>query len=272
MKKTSLQKRGFSLIELLVVIAILLILLAILAPFIRNAVARAKMIRCAANLRNIGMALQLYCNDNRGIMPGQGSSATESWAADPRPTSLSADTAWFNCLPPYVGEVELYEHWKNKRMPRPGDQSIFICPAAKKEPKLEGDPRTYYCSYPQNLWIEAANRGRNGKDPNVRLGEFLRISDIENATAFAVWADGPTGVWNGREGWRFAHTHAKYMAESSVDSFRHAGRANICFADGHVESFYKEDIHHEDMATGKGKYMNYGGVQWNPSNPNLHGW
>lgn len=58
------QKRGFTLIELLVVIAIIAILAAILFPVFAKARQRAKESSCLSNLKQIGMAVNMYAGDN----------------------------------------------------------------------------------------------------------------------------------------------------------------------------------------------------------------
>ncbi len=57
-------KKGFTLIELLVVIAIIAILAAILLPLLTRAQQQAKMTNCLANLKQIGLAVQMYLQDN----------------------------------------------------------------------------------------------------------------------------------------------------------------------------------------------------------------
>ena len=53
----------------------------------------------------------------------------------------------------------------------------------------------------------------------------------------------------------------------SGDAFRHNGKANICFADGHAASFDKDAIYDSSMGD---LYSNYGAIQWNPDR-NLDG-
>jgi prepilin-type N-terminal cleavage/methylation domain-containing protein len=60
---------GFTLIELLVVIAIISLLVSILLPSLRQAVALAKRTVCSSNLHQIGIALQFYAEDNNGAFP-----------------------------------------------------------------------------------------------------------------------------------------------------------------------------------------------------------
>jgi prepilin-type N-terminal cleavage/methylation domain-containing protein/prepilin-type processing-associated H-X9-DG protein len=60
---------GFTLIELLIVIAILALLAAILFPVFAQARERARQTACVSNLRQIGLAAQLYTQDYDGSLP-----------------------------------------------------------------------------------------------------------------------------------------------------------------------------------------------------------
>src|ERR1700735_4389049 len=60
---------AFTIIELLVVIAIMAILMSILLPAAEHVRHQAYIDKCASNLRQIGLALTLYENDNAGNYP-----------------------------------------------------------------------------------------------------------------------------------------------------------------------------------------------------------
>ena len=62
------RNHGFTLIELLVVIAIISILAGMLLPALARAKEQGKRARCLNNLRQIGIGMTLYANDNKDVL------------------------------------------------------------------------------------------------------------------------------------------------------------------------------------------------------------
>jgi prepilin-type N-terminal cleavage/methylation domain-containing protein len=74
-------RSGFTLIELLVVIAIISILAALVLPVLQSAKEKARQGVCLSNLRQMGLAVQMYGDDNNGFLPfgDNWPSATENY-------------------------------------------------------------------------------------------------------------------------------------------------------------------------------------------------
>jgi len=64
-----MNKRGFTLVELLVVIGIIALLISILLPSLNRARQAANSVACQSNLRQIGQAMMMYQNANKGSYP-----------------------------------------------------------------------------------------------------------------------------------------------------------------------------------------------------------
>ena len=60
---------AFTLVELLVVIAIISVLAAMLMPALENAIESARSVQCISNLKNIGLNVNYYADDNKEYFP-----------------------------------------------------------------------------------------------------------------------------------------------------------------------------------------------------------
>ncbi|MFH0964012.1 MAG: DUF1559 domain-containing protein [Planctomycetota bacterium] len=72
--------RAFTLIELLVVMTIIALLIGLLLPALARAREEARKTQCRSNLRQVGMGMILYANDNKGYFPALGGISNNAYA------------------------------------------------------------------------------------------------------------------------------------------------------------------------------------------------
>lgn len=99
--RASPTSRGFTLTELLVVLAIIGALAAIAFPIGRSVIAKSRSAACLSNLRQIGVALESFLQDNAQTMPdiaaGRKSKADDTPVLETVLASYLPDPEAFHC-------------------------------------------------------------------------------------------------------------------------------------------------------------------------------
>jgi len=212
-------KRAFTLIELLVVLAITGLLAALILPALRNARESARAVQCSSNLHQLGLATHLYLDDYGCYFPYF--------------TTAGADRQWyFGLESPYnpnaapaarhidLTKAKLYPYFRQL----PG---VGLCPSY---------------DYRSSRWRQKFDQLTSGYGLNVELFG-RRPSEMTNSTAGVVcFADAanintiqpPASSANPMlEEFYFVHGDpVKFGAPTT--QFRHNGRANVLFCDGHI--------------------------------------
>jgi len=194
---------AFTLIELLVVISIIAVLAGLLLPVLGRIQEGANSTKCAANLRQIGTAINAYTTDSDGLLPGP----LDFWQ---QPFTLT--TAGTNI--PDAGSAEtgpidrqltrrLAKYVPQPAMGTPNERtSIFICPSfAREVPRLDAP---VYVLNPQTL-------GTDGAPP---FGDPERTRDPAKKASLSNWPD-PRSI-NGEQPMDLSRTWAIKDADAEA--------------------------------------------------------
>ena len=119
------MKKHFTLIELLVVIAIIAILAAMLLPALAKAREKARQITCTSNLKQLGLAMAMYTQDNDDMIPGlyDGCHKSQDTAIIPEEPTFKKES-----------DGKWHSDWSTLIYPYVGNAKSFICPSNLERP------------------------------------------------------------------------------------------------------------------------------------------
>lgn len=177
------SRRGFTTIELLVVIAVIVVLAAILIPVTQKVRDAARRSQCSSNLRQIGILLQLYMNENRGWTPPAvytHSGANNYWNAWRKPLEQYAniDGDEFFC-PAGVAERGRTNLARYRMQPRaasadPQAWHPYVAPGRPYNPDFPSEP--------SNVVLLLDTKPYHGEDRSPLLF-------FDNSVRIGVWKD-----------------------------------------------------------------------------------
>jgi len=208
---------GFTLVELLVVIAVIALLLSLLLPALAGARQQAQTVKCATQLRQLGTALSMYANSNKGWLPKwsgwhtypeRGGAEDEpglSWTEELAPYFVPPDHPMYNC-PSFPGPELRRNYFLAAQWAGKNDQRSMKLSSVKMTGRfvLSGD-KTQRGLYPPSFGF------------SEHLFDDADPDDFGDNLLVMAWPWQEGGFWMHRQG------------------------NNVLFDDGHVALFKRYD-------------------------------
>lgn len=178
------SRYAFSLVELIMAICVIAVLVTLIVPIVSGVKERAHQSSCTSNLRQLGVALKLYANENEGRIPLNG-----------------APHYWMGELAEYVGEPERAVAYTGRKG--------FKCPAYPGNPEWQT-----YCF---NGWMLNPTHGVKRMDEILRPERTIVLYDSFDGHV------SDTGIMTITNTIRWSHGNGEsanfLMAGGNVESF-----------------------------------------------------
>jgi prepilin-type N-terminal cleavage/methylation domain-containing protein len=229
---------GFTLVELLVVIAIMAVLAGLLVAGLHSATEKGKSARCIGNLRQIGLGVTVYADENAnqfhhvaGSIPDHGQWTANPWTSELLPPN-HPDAYWGVAYARYLG----------------GSKELFRCPSAQHvdEWREEGLP------YPASFWLNSTY-GINRylvRLYNSTNSPVLKVTGLKSPQTTVLAQDAAEQRMEGEKDslglfpgeseilsqWRFALQRLYPERQMWLEWFRHRKRCNTLWVPGQVSA------------------------------------
>lgn len=260
-RRPAVKRVGFTLIELLVVIAIIALLMSVLLPALGKAKKQSQSLICRSNLRQIGMGILMYAQNNKDIV-------LPYYTLETNPvTKAVVSTAWYKRL---VADNKVHPF---NTIDYVSGYDILFCPAhkllpprANNNPNNITDTKDYAVDRGEisyGMSVALSNKFWNPSEPDYPL-KLAKVAQ-PSATIVAVDAMYTDIVNNLILGCWYVRPY--YMDFGQVPSIRHEGACNTLWLDGHVTVVKatnpenERTIYDQDALTDSSMSFNYWDIE-----------
>jgi len=216
------KRNAFTLIELLMVIAIIAILAAILLPVLQQARQRAWTGQCISNLRQIGMGMKMFADDNGDMYPESG-----------------ADIYW-NAIDPVTGK----QSWMQQIFQYTMNTNLYDCPGNVQLPPAMRGPFNYFNGC-RAAFIESGGKDAAVNATAIRFPAAYVLSGDTCGVPDNTVGEGAGGTFDPNDSDKDDYSQNCVGGPSNGTPYElwqvHSGGQNILFGDGHAQ-FYNRYV------------------------------
>lgn len=196
---------AFTLTELLVAVPVAALVGTMLLAVSNDAKQQLQAAACLNNMRQWGLGFMLYANDWNDYYP-----------LDGNPNASVCDrtynsNAWYNVVPPYIGQETLCQLYTANTPPTPRTKSVWSCPSSTNVNVQPTFSSQYFMYSMNSCWHE---------EQHILVG--FRRSRMTSPTNTILFCEEPED--------NFPETNGQYDTVT-----RHFGGSNFVFGDGHAD-------------------------------------